>query len=694
MTLQMPNGYWVIITIFVMSQPNAGASLVKGLQRFVATLAGAAASIFIIAAFAQNPWFMLVALGSVCGFGLFLSRTSTAPYVGLLAAMTPAILIGLAGENPQIGVVDGLWRGAAVALGVLIGTAAQLWVWPEDPEELLLTDLASILARVETELTRLVASAARPSVERSEGLLDGAFQGLGRQLDWLSNSEAVHLGLRQRHGEQLVLIGSVHRLATAALGLGEVLETAASSDGPSPRTRARVASILARCARMRAAVERRHVLAPVPMPHLDAADHAGAAAPSLLELERALDEMEAASGFLGVPPAEGAPVPVPASPLDQGTGPYFLTPAFSLSNTLALRFAIKGGLAAVLAYVLVQAWHWPGIGTAVVTAVIVAQSSFGAMVQKAALRLAGAVLGGLLGIVTVVYAMPVMEDLSSLLVVTAFATGIAAYVLAGSARTSYAGIQIGLAWALTILVELGPTTDLVPARDRVIGIVVGIVIALAVFRAVWPELASVGMRNSVVASLRHLAQLSYFALPGGLDAALSRPSGGFRWQVTKDFADALRLAAESRLEPQSGSDESRATQEATVRVLDSAQSTFLALLAVVRHRLNAGLLDHPAEAHQPMLALALAVGPFLEGVAERVESTRDAPVPDTGALLENVRRAITALRVAVSSGSTAVPELVEFETRLTLYETLVTHLQRLDARSQELVSVAASPREN
>lgn len=677
MWLQMPSGYWVIITILVMSQPNAGASLVRGFQRLVATSAGAVAAIGIIVAFSQQPWFEVAALSLLCGFGLFLSQTSTAPYVGLLSAMTPAILVGLAGENPVHGVEEGLWRGAAVGLGVVIGTAAQLLVLPEEPERLLHDDLAAALAQSAHELLRLSAGGAPGDVDPR--LRDSAFQGLGRQLDWLSNAEALHRGLRQRHGEQLVLIGAVHRFATATLGLGEALEGAAGGPALSPGDRARVARLLPRVDLLRAALLGR----PLPPAPPDAPEPPASVAvePALVELSRSLDEMEAAAGFLGVAPP-GHPPPG-RSILDDGESPFFLTPAFSIRNVPALRFAMKGGLAAGLCFVVVKALHWPAIGTCVVTAVIVAQTSFGAMVQKASLRLAGAVVGGILAVATVVALVPAMDTIASLLPVTALAMGIAAYVLAGSARISYAGIQLGLAWVLTVLHSLGPSTALAEPLDRVIGVVIGIVVGLAVFRFVWPELASVKMRSSLDSALRHLADLSRVSLPTDPSESLARPQGGYRWAVTRDFIDAMRLASESRLEPQSRADVPRRAQEALVRVLDSTQASFLALLAVVRHRLNAGVLSEPAEAYEPLHALALAIRPTFTAVAERVERGDETALPALRPMLDASRRAIRRLE---ERGDAAIPNLPGFETRLALYELLVVHLERLDARSREFVA--------
>ncbi|MCL7999838.1 hypothetical protein M8994_16485 [Brucella sp. 21LCYQ03] len=40
---------------------------------------------------------------------------------------------------------------------------------------------------------------------------------------------------------------------------------------------------------------------------------------------------------------------------------------------------------------------------------------------------------------------------------------------AGSEKVTYGGVQIGLAFTLTVLPGFGPTTDMDTARDRIIG---------------------------------------------------------------------------------------------------------------------------------------------------------------------------------------------------------------------------------
>src|SRR5262249_20315509 len=155
----------------------------------------------------------------------------------------------------------------------------------------------------------------------------------------------------------------------------------------------------------------------------------------------------------------------------------FFTPAFTIANTEAIGFALRSGLAATIAYVAYHGLAWPGLSTAPLTTMLVAQSSFGATARKALLRLAGAALGGARGLRVIVVAMPSMETLASLLIAVAPCMALAAWINPGSSRIAYAGLQTGIAFSLSALNGLGPTTDLEPARDRVIGVLLGIVIA-------------------------------------------------------------------------------------------------------------------------------------------------------------------------------------------------------------------------
>src|SRR5262245_48555664 len=61
----LPHGHWTIITIFTVSQADAGASLRKSLQRVVGTVAGGVLGILAVVAFADLPWLYVPVLGAI-----------------------------------------------------------------------------------------------------------------------------------------------------------------------------------------------------------------------------------------------------------------------------------------------------------------------------------------------------------------------------------------------------------------------------------------------------------------------------------------------------------------------------------------------------------------------------------------------------------------------------------------------------
>ena len=113
---------------------------------------------------------------------------------------------------------------------------------------------------------------------------------------------------------------------------------------------------------------------PIDLPSDEALAAAGAhrLLPALVQMERALgDARGATEPFAGTPGAHEAYSSLDAS----SAGGLFLTPAFSISDTADLAFAMKGGLAAFLCYLLANGLAWRGIDTSIWTALIVAQSS-------------------------------------------------------------------------------------------------------------------------------------------------------------------------------------------------------------------------------------------------------------------------------------------------------------------------------
>jgi multidrug resistance protein MdtO len=671
MALHLEHGPFAFVSIFIVSQPNAGASLRKGVLRLLGTTAGAAVGILGNIVFADLPWLRIALLGPTAAFFIFLSNTTTAPYFGLLGGITAILVMTAQAPGADGGIYIGLWRFAMVTLGAAIGTAAQLFLWPEDPEDQLLGELGERLAVVEG-LVGHVRDGRRPDAARLDALV---LTGLSRQVDLLTDAEARFPSLRLRHAEQIALIGGVEQLLTAAVGLARA--ASAHDTMPSGPVRGRLDAIGTSCARLRRALETRRPAEPTResgTPGLDtivATSGDALLLPALVELERLLDSLPGATGFLD---RDRSPVPLPASRalLDAPTSPFF-TPAFAISNTEAIGFALRSGLAATIAYVAYHAMAWPGLSTAPLTTMLVAQSSFGATARKALLRLVGATLGGALGLLVIIVAMPNMDSLASLLVVVAPCAALAAWINTGSSRIAYAGLQTALAFALSALNDLGPTTDLEPARDRVIGVLLGIVIAGLVYGLTGPLLAGTEMRRSLATALRSLAGLSHMGLRGDPTAATVAPARGWRWKVYQDLTTTLRLQDESKLEWSSGRADAEAERARVARLAADALGVFLALLAVVRHRLDVDLAAMPPAVHERLQTLAEEVAAQLRGLANQIEGK---PEPIIASILGPL------LALADEACREAGPALdplmrVHLQARLAVYGDLVSRLAQL-----------------
>jgi multidrug resistance protein MdtO len=161
----------------------------------------------------------------------------------------------------------------------------------------------------------------------------------------------------------------------------------------------------------------------------------------------------------------------------------FLPGAFQSADSAF--YALKLTLAATVCYVVYNAIAWPGISTCVITVLFTGLSTTGAMKQIQLFRICGAAIGGVLGILTVSLLFPNMDSITSLVVVVAPIAFLSSWVLR-SAGMGYMGMQIALGFCLTALPGFGATNLFNPARDRVVGVGLGILVMWFVFDQLWP----------------------------------------------------------------------------------------------------------------------------------------------------------------------------------------------------------------
>jgi multidrug resistance protein MdtO len=158
------------------------------------------------------------------------------------------------------------------------------------------------------------------------------------------------------------------------------------------------------------------------------------------------------------------------------------------TNPVYTSFALRATLATMGCYVFMSLADWTEIHTSMITCVVTALVVAEERVHKQTLRLGGVVLGGLYGLVAVVFWIPRFDSLMGLLIVLGIGTAIAAWLSTGTKRIAYAGWQMAIALFMTILQEPHPVTELDVIWSRFVGIIFGVIAMRLAFA--FPSIAS------------------------------------------------------------------------------------------------------------------------------------------------------------------------------------------------------------
>jgi len=198
---------------------------------------------------------------------------------------------------------------------------------------------------------------------------------------------------------------------------------------------------------------------------------------------------------------------VPAPLDEEGPPPIFVSDAFS--NPANLQFAFRGTLAAMVCYITYTALDWPGLSTSILTCFITALSTIGSSRQKQVLRLSGALIGGFIfGTGAQVFVLPYLDGITGFTVLFAVVTAISAWISTASARLSYLGVQLALTFYLINLQEFTIQTSLSIARDRVFGVLLGLVSMGLFFDLLWVRNAVGEMQAVFARNLEMFAELA------------------------------------------------------------------------------------------------------------------------------------------------------------------------------------------
>src|SRR6266404_3515273 len=579
----------VMVLMFAISKEDTTTTLLGTLIGIIGFTIGCAGLLAFYLCAIDLEWLRVLAVPASITLGLFLNRILT--LVPLGTAISLPLAIGMITPDtvfaPEYLNRYPFYLWWAGVLGLVVNLGVQYLLNPRTSHSMLVHGLAARLDAVEAMLRR---------------------RAMGETLRLLKLAGMIEPALKRRQLELTAQIILIDRLVTAAAAL----ENRPGADGNDSEKR-RLLRVADASALWRAALKEHRAPNLSTMPP---EEKGGSASHDLLPL---LAEMERVVQLLPQAyHADKLPDELRLPPVPKGGA---LAPD-AFTNPEHIRFAVKGALAGFICYLIFTMFAYQGIYTSVITCVVCSLSTIGASVQKGILRLAGAVVGGLLGVVALMYIFPHMDSLGGFWFPFGAVTALAAYVHFGGPSISYCGFQIGLAFFKCSLQSYGTYTELRVVRDRFVGIALGLIVFGVINSRLWPVSALETMRAKLADVLRLLARLA--SLPDDNRSPAPRLAEAYtlRLQAYKDFAAVAELQEGSKFEP--GAEARQRLETASEKM----KALLLYLLAIIQHRADLRPDQVPEPLREASARFRTTLANMLDDLSDRLAGRAVLPVAD------------------------------------------------------------------
>lgn len=354
-------------------------------------------------------------------------------------------------------------------------------------------------------------------------------------------------------------------------------------------------------------------------------------------------------------------------------------PAFfvrdALSNVAHMQFAVKGCLTAGLCYIIYNGVDWPGISTAVTTCFLTALSTVGSSRQKQVLRISGALVGGfLIGMGSQMFILPYLDSIAGFTILFVMVTAFASWCMTSSARFSYFGVQVAVAFYLVHLNSFAFEPVLATARDRVVGILLGLIMMWFVFDQLWSAPAVVQMKKEFIVALRSMAQFAKEPTSEDLRTSIER-SYALRDRISSSF-DAVRAAADGvALEFGPSRERDLALRSRMKDWQPQLRALFLTRIALWKYRARLPGFELPEDVLVCQQKLDDESAEVLDGIADRLEDKAEGPHVKLPNTLERVETAARACKLE-APGQGAPSGVHTFLELARTFEGLVISLDR------------------
>jgi multidrug resistance protein MdtO len=661
LTHHIPHALVVMIVMYLITQEDTAATLLGSVLGVLGVTIGLGAALLALIVVLDIAWLRMACFVAFMVAGLWLKRVLVIGALGSALGLPAALVMILpdVGPLPPESLVEFvLWLWLCVTLGLTVNVGVQLLLAPGDPLTLLRRERDTRLRLVENALRELAGSPDFGLAPPPKSLEAFATAGMSRPLALLKSASLTNAWARERHEALASAITLVDRLVTDARALQLVL-----SSIPNASLNESLLRVADACARTRQALAEHEppqttgVGAPP-----TSADLRVAILRPLADMERTLEQLSAIARL------------APATPTAKEPGHSLLLPD-ATTNPEYVQFAVKGALAALICYVLFIGFDYPGIYTSVITCFVVSLSTIGSSNQKGLLRFGGAAVGGVMGLIALVYLFPNVDGLGGFWLVFATGTAVAAWINFGSPRISYGGYQTGLAFYKAIFQSFGASVSATVVRDRLIGVAFGLIVFGAVEHVLWPVRAADRMRARLADVLRSLA--AFARAPSGLPDD-QRDVDARRKLISQQVADVQGYVESSKFEPGVGAGDAQEVERLTA----DAQTVFVILLAIARDL--ATLTGSPVAVRAATIRVGEDAARVLEALADHVGQGGGAEASTIGSSLSSFARSMAALLEAAGVHATRTGALE-------LYCELAVAVNQLAASTMRPIATAAHP---
>jgi multidrug resistance protein MdtO len=211
-----------------------------------------------------------------------------------------------------------------------------------------------------------------------------------------------------------------------------------------------------------------------------------------------------------------------------------------------------------------------------------------------------------------------VDSIAGFTVLFVIITAIASWFLTSSTRLSYFGIQVALAFYLVNLEEFRIRTSLSVARDRVVGILLGLFMMWLVFDQLWGAPAVVEMKKSFAWNFRLMAQFAREPLSKDPQAALGRILA-LRETINDNLDKARALADSVLFEFGPLRQQSLELRSQIRRWQPQLRVLFLMRIASLKYRLQLPGFEMPDSVRLSQQAYDEASARMLEEIADKFE---------------------------------------------------------------------------